>query len=188
MIYNETPLKDVFLIDIEKRGDDRGFFARVMCEDEMTNAGLESRFVQVNSSLSAKRGTLRGLHYQLAPSAEVKVARCIRGELWDVVLDLRPDSPTYQKWFGAFLSAENRRMMYVPRGFAHGFITVTENVEAFYFVSAFYAPEQERGIRWNDPQFSIKWPFQPDEISTKDSSWPDFNEVFHGVGTLRGIR
>lgn len=188
MIFNQTPIKDVVLIDIEKRGDERGFFARVMCENELSAAGLDTRFVQVNSSLSAKRGTLRGMHYQLAPSAEVKVVRCIRGELWDVVLDLRPDSPTFLKWFGAYLSAENRKMMYVPRGCAHGFITMTDDTEAFYFVSAFYAPQEERGVRWNDPRAAIEWPIEPVEISAKDAAWPDFDPEFHAVERLRGIR
>ena len=148
MKFNPTPLEGAYTIEIEKRGDDRGFFARFFCEKEFREAGLETRFVQINNSLTGLKGTLRGLHYQLPPNAEVKVVRCIRGELWDVILDLRAGSSTFGKWFGAELTAENRRMMYVPRGFAHGFVTLTDDTEALYLVSAFYGPEQERGVRY----------------------------------------
>ena len=140
-------------------------------------------FVQMNNSLSARKGTLRGLHYQLAPSAEVKVIRCIRGALWDAIIDLRPDSPTYGKWFGAELTAENRRMMYAPRGFAHAILTLADDTEALYLVSDYYAPKEERGIRCNDPKFGVQWPIEPVEISDKDRSWPDFDPEFHGIGT-----
>ncbi len=188
MIFNPTPLKDAHLIELEKRGDDRGFFARLYCENEFGAAGLESRFVQANNSLSAKKGTLRGLHYQLMPSSEVKVVRCVKGALWDVIVDLRPDSPNYTQWFGAELTADNRRMMYVPRGFAHAILTLAEDTEALYLVSSFYAPNCERGLRWNDQKFAIKWPIQPTDISAKDAIWPDFDPVFHGIETLRGVR
>lgn len=187
MKFIETPVREVRLIDLDRRGDDRGFFARVFCERELADAGLHPTFVQANNSLSQKRGTLRGLHYQLAPSAEVKVIRCIKGSLWDLALDLRPDSPTYKKWFGAELSADNRRMMYVPRGVAHAFLTLEDDTEAFYFVSDFYAPHEERGVRWNDPHFEIHWPIEPVEISSKDASWPDFDPNFHGVERFRGV-
>lgn len=187
MIFNPTPLDGAYTIDLEKRGDDRGFFARFFCENEFRNAGLEAKFLQVNNSLTEKPGTLRGLHYQLPPEAEVKVVRCIRGALWDVILDLRAGSPTFGKWFGAELSAENRRMMYVPRGFAHGFVTLTKETEALYLVSAFYAPDSERGVRFNDPAHGIEWPIAPVEISEKDRSWPDLNAAFHGFETMRGL-
>jgi dTDP-4-dehydrorhamnose 3,5-epimerase len=186
--FHSTPLADVRLIELEKRGDDRGFFARFYCENEFGSAGLATRFVQVNNSLSAKAGTLRGMHYQLAPAAEVKVVRCIRGALYDVVIDIRPDSPTFGRWFGAELNADNRLMMYVPRGFAHGLITLTDDTEILYLVSDFYSPENERGIRWDDPQFNIKWPLPCTEISQKDASWPDFNAEFHGLERLRGVK
>jgi dTDP-4-dehydrorhamnose 3,5-epimerase len=143
--------------------------------------------VQVNNSLSAKKGTLRGMHYQLPPKAEVKVVRCVRGVLWDAILDLRPDSPTFGKSFGAELSADNRLMMYVPCGFAHAILTLTDGAEAFYLVSEFYDPEQERGVRWNDPKFNISWPVEPSEISAKDAEWPDFDPSFHGSEWLRGL-
>jgi dTDP-4-dehydrorhamnose 3,5-epimerase len=187
MKFHPTPLRDACTIEIERRGDDRGFFARVFCENEFRGAGLQPKFVQVNNSLSARKGTLRGMHYQLPPKAEVKVVRCVRGALWDAILDLRPDSPTFGRSFGAELTAENRLMMYVPRGFAHAILTLTDDTEAFYLVSEFYGPEQERGIRWNDPNFVVSWPIAPADISAKDAQWPDFDPVFHGIEQLRGV-
>jgi len=187
MIFHPTPLQGAYTVEIEKRGDERGFFARAFCEKEFGQAGLESRFVQINNSLSAKKGTLRGLHYQLPPKAEVKLIRCIRGALYDVILDLRPDSSSFGKSFGVELTAENRLMMYVPCGFAHGFMTLAGDTETFYLTSDFYAPEQERGIRHNDPRFALSWPFAPQEISAKDTQWPNFDPASHGVDLLRGL-
>lgn len=187
MIFHETPVSGVRLVELEKRGDSRGFFARMFCKNEFNEAGLETNFVQVNNSFSSKRGTLRGLHYQLPPAAEVKLVRCVRGALWDVVVDLRPDSPTFLKWYGAELSAENRHMMYVPRGCAHAFVTLTDDAEAIYMVSAFYSPSDERGVRWNDPRISIAWPIEPIELSAKDASWPDLDDEFHGLEVMRGL-
>ncbi|MFW6058707.1 MAG: dTDP-4-dehydrorhamnose 3,5-epimerase [Phycisphaeraceae bacterium] len=174
MHFNETPVQGAYLIDLDKKGDDRGFFARVFCRNEFREHGLTTDFVQVNNSRSAQKGTLRGMHYQLPPSAETKIVRCIEGALYDVVLDLREGSPTFGQSFGAELTADNRRMMYVPKGCAHGFITLTDDVEAFYFVDAFYAPDLERGVRWDDPAFNIDWPMQPVVISDKDRNHPDF--------------
>ena len=188
MKFLPTPLAGAYTIELEKRGDDRGFFARLFCENEFAEAGLVTRFRQVNNSLTAAAGTLRGMHYQLPPAAEVKVVRCIRGALYDVIVDLRPDSPTYLEWFGAELSAENRAMMYVPRGFAHGFITLTDDTEALYFVSAFYAPEQERGVRFDDPRFGIRWPIAPKEMSGKDREWPDYDPAGPIAEALWGCR
>jgi len=179
MQFLSTPLEGARLIELDKIGDDRGFFARAFCEREFADAGLVSHFVQVNNSLSADKGTLRGMHYQLAPHAETKLVRCIRGALWDVILDLRPDSATFGQHFGAELSAGNRRMMYVPKGFAHGFITLADDTEAFYFVDEFYAPDTERGIRWNDPEFAIAWPAEPVIISDKDLAHRDFDAAWH---------
>lgn len=187
MIYTPTPLPGAFLIDLDKKGDARGFFARVFCSQEFGCRGLATQFVQINSSLSARKGTLRGMHYQLEPSAEVKVVRCVRGELYDVILDIRPDSPTFGQSFGAELTSENRRMMYVPKGFAHGFLTLGDDSEAFYLVSSYYAPESERGIRFDDPRFSIQWPIEPVEVSEKDGKWPNFDQEWHGVELLRGL-
>ncbi len=179
MVFTETPLPGAYLIDLEKRGDERGFFARAFCEKEFGAHQLATRFVQVNDSLSVQRGTLRGMHYQLEPNAETKLVRCIHGALHDVILDLRRTSPTFGRSFGAELSAENRRMMYVPKGFAHGFITLADDTEAFYYVDEFYAPAQERGIRWDDPRFDIGWPLQPVVISEKDRSHRTFDPAWH---------
>lgn len=177
MIFNRTPLPGAYTIDLEKRGDERGFFARVFCEQELAGHDLAARFVQVNNSLSAEPGTLRGLHYQAGDAWETKIVRCIRGSMWDVILDLRPDSATCGQWFGATLSADNRTMMYCPKGFAHGFITLEPDTEAFYLVDAPYTPEAERGVRWNDPRFAIEWPMEPTVMSEKDQHWP-----LHGEG------
>jgi dTDP-4-dehydrorhamnose 3,5-epimerase len=179
MIFMETLLKGAYVIDLEKRGDDRGFFARAFCENEFAAKNLSTRMVQVNNSLSGEKGTLRGMHYQLAPKAETKVVRCIRGSLLDVILDIRQGSPSFGQSFAAELSAENRRMMYCPKGFAHGFITLTDNAEAFYFVDEFYSPAHERGIRYNDPKFNISWPFPPTVISDKDKNQRDFDPAWH---------
>ena len=187
MNFHTTTLEGAYTIDLEKRGDDRGFFARFFCANEFAETGLVSAFVQVNNSLTGKKGTLRGLHYQLPPAAEVKVVRCIRGALWDVIVDIREGSPTFGHWYGAELTAENRRMMYVPKGFAHAFITLEDNTEALYLVSEFYSPENERGVRWNDPKVGIEWPIEPSEISEKDGKWPDLDPEFHGFANMRGI-
>lgn len=179
MIFTATPLAGAYLIDLEIKGDDRGFFARAYCEREFEQYGLVKHFCQVNNSLSAAAGTLRGLHYQLAPKAETKLIRCIRGALYDLILDLREESATFGQSFGAELTAENRRMIYVPKGFAHGFITLRHDTEAFYFVDEFYSPEHERGVRYDDPNFNIKWPLAPTVISDKDRNHRNFDRAWH---------
>jgi dTDP-4-dehydrorhamnose 3,5-epimerase len=184
MIFTETPIKGAFVIELEKREDERGFFARAFCEREFTAHGLSSRMVQVNNSLSRAKGTLRGMHYQLAPKAETKVLRCVRGSLFDVILDIRRGSPTFGKAFGVELSAANRKMIYVPKGFAHGFMTLEDDAEALYFVDEFYGADVERCIRWNDPRFNISWPQQPTVISDKDRNQKDFDEAWH-LGPLK---
>ncbi len=183
MRFNETPLAGAFLIDLEKRNDERGFFARLFCSQEFILHGLESRFIQANNSLSVQKGTLRGLHYQLEPMAEAKLVRCLAGALYDLILDLRPASPTFGRSFGATLSADNRLMMYVPKGFAHGFLTLEDHSEVLYFVSQTYSKELERGIRWNDPRFNIQWPVPPSIVSERDQSHPDFDVQHHLAGT-----
>jgi dTDP-4-dehydrorhamnose 3,5-epimerase len=185
MRFHATPLGGARLIELEKRGDERGFFARMFCEREFAAEGLETRFVNVNNSLSRMAGTLRGLHYQIGEAAEVKLVRCVRGALFDAIVDLRPNSSTYLRGFGETLSADNRLMMYVPRGFAHAILTLEPDTEALYLVSAHYAPQAERGLRWNDPRFDIGWPAVPREISAKDAGWPDFDPAYHGVESLR---
>jgi dTDP-4-dehydrorhamnose 3,5-epimerase len=187
MKFTALPLQGAYLIDLDKRGDERGFFARVFCEKEFADQGLRSRFVQINTSTSSRKGTLRGMHYQLPPAAEAKIVRCIRGALFDVILDLRPRSSTFGAWHGAELSASNRTMMYVPEGFAHGFVTLESDTEAFYLVSAFYAPQLERGVRYDDPRFAIRWPVAPTEMSEKDKSWRDYDPAFHGAELLKSV-
>jgi dTDP-4-dehydrorhamnose 3,5-epimerase len=177
VIFTETDLENAFVVDLERREDERGFFARAWCADEFADAGLSTRVVQCNVSFNRHRGTLRGMHYQVPPHAEAKLVRCTRGAIYDVIIDLRPESPTYKRWAGFELSAENGRALYVPEGFAHGYQTLTDEVEAFYQVSEFYAPGAERGVRWNDPAFGIEWPLPDDPImSEKDKTWPDFAE------------
>lgn len=177
--FTETPLPGAYLIDLERKADDRGFFARLFCANEFEAEGLQTRFVQVNNSLSEERGTLRGLHYQLGPAAETKLVRCVQGAIWDCILDLRQNSSTFGQWFGAELSAQNRSMMYVPKGFAHGFLSLTEVSELVYFVDEYYSPSMERGVRWDDPLFGIKWPSQPAVLSQRDLDHPLFNPSHH---------
>jgi dTDP-4-dehydrorhamnose 3,5-epimerase len=179
MKFTETPLAGAFVIELEKRGDERGWFARAFCEREYAAQGLNHRIVQANTSFSAIKGTLRGMHYQLTPKAEDKIFRCIRGVIFDAIIDLRPDSPTFLKSFTVELTAENRLALYIPKGFAHGFMTLAENTEVFYFVTEFYSPEHERGIHYNDPKFGIRWPMEPAVISDKDCNLRDFDPQTH---------
>ncbi len=175
MLFHKLKLDGAYRIDLDPREDERGFFARAWCQREFEEHGLEPRIVQSNLSYNRRKGTLRGMHYQAAPHEEVKLIRCIRGSIFDVIIDLRPDSPTYKQWAGIELTAANRRMLYVPRGFAHGFQTLEDDTEVFYHVSEFYTPGAERGVRWNDPLFGIEWPaVEHRVISPKDQSWPDF--------------
>ena len=174
MIFNETKLAGAYILDLQKHEDERGFFARTFCQKELEAHGLISDVAQANTSLSRSRGTLRGMHFQKSPHEETKLIRCTRGALYDVIIDLRPDSATYKQWVGVELTADNYRMLFVPRNFAHGFITLADDTEANYLVSQFYAPGSELGIRWNDPAFDIQWPIDVAVISEKDANWPDF--------------
>lgn len=179
MFFNPTRLSGAYLIDLDKKADERGFFARAFCEQEFAQHGLTTVIRQVNNSLSIQKGTLRGMHYQLSPKAETKIVRCLRGALYDVILDLRVGSSTFGESFGTELTADNRRLLYVPKGFAHGFITLTDNTEALYFVDEFYSPENERGVRYNDPKFAIEWPAAPTVLSEKDKNYPSFDPTWH---------
>jgi dTDP-4-dehydrorhamnose 3,5-epimerase len=179
MIFKETSLSGAYIIELDKRIDERGFFSRFFCVNEYGALNLDNKIHQINISFSKHKGTLRGMHYQLPPMAETKIVSCIKGALYDVILDLRKNSPTFGKHFGEELSEENGKMMCVPKGFAHGFLTLKENTEALYLVTEFYSPELERGIRWNDPLFNIKWPFNPDIISEKDKNQEAFNTEKH---------
>ena len=174
MIFTETALPGAMMIDIEARRDDRGFFARTFCAAEFQKMGLKHAMVQSNLSKSQKQFTLRGMHYQVNGAEEAKLVRCTRGKILDVIIDIRPASPTYCRHVAVELSEENYRMLYVPEGFAHGFITLQNDCDVFYQVSAFYTPASERGIRWNDPYFSIPWPTDSPIVSEKDNNHPDF--------------
>lgn len=174
MKFHETGLAGAYLIEPEPKSDHRGFFGRIWCEDELAALGLETNIVQSNVGFSHARGTLRGLHYQTAPHAEVKILRCTRGSVYDVIVDLRPDSPTCGKWFGSELSATNHRMMYVPEGFATGYLTLEDNSEIYYHTSHRFNPQAAFGVRYDDPAFGIEWPGEIRVISDQDRSWTDF--------------
>jgi dTDP-4-dehydrorhamnose 3,5-epimerase len=173
--FHKAELEGAYIIELDKLEDSRGFFARTWCQKELEAHGLAARVAQANVSFNTRAGTLRGMHYQVAPYEETKLIRCTRGALYDVIVDLRPDSPTYKTWMGVELTADNYKMLYVPANFAHGFVTLADDTEAIYFVSEFYTPGAEKGLRWNDPQFGISWPCPVDVISDKDASWPDFS-------------
>jgi dTDP-4-dehydrorhamnose 3,5-epimerase len=170
--FTPAELDGAYIIDIERIEDERGFFARVFCTRELRKHKLDPRVVQCNISWNKKSGTLRGLHYQAAPDEETKIVRVTRGAIWDVIVDLRPDSPTFEKWTGVKLSARNRRMLYIPKGFAHGFITLTNNTEVFYWMGHPHKDRAACGVKWNDPTFKIKWPIKPAVISKKDRQLP----------------
>ncbi len=175
MVFSETGLKGAAVIELQRWVDERGFFARAWCRREFEDNGLLSGLVQSNISFNLTAGTLRGMHYQSSPYEEEKLVRCTRGALYDVIVDLRQDSPTFKQWFGVELTEDNRRMLYVPKGFAHGFQTLADNTEVFYHVTEYYTPGAERGIRWDDPAIGICWPPSAVRvISDKDRSWPDY--------------
>jgi dTDP-4-dehydrorhamnose 3,5-epimerase len=174
MRFLETKVSGVFEIRPDLIIDERGFFARSWCQQEFASRGLNFGLVQSNISGSPRKGTLRGMHYQVAPFAETKLVRCTRGSIFDVALDLRPDSPTYKRWTAAVLTADNHLMLCIPEGCAHGFLTLEHNCEVFYQMSEFYHPETARGVRWNDPAFGIEWPGGAEVISSRDASYPDF--------------
>lgn len=174
MRFLETELKGAYVIELEKREDERGFFGRTFCVNEFEECGLNSEVLQCNLSFNARRGTLRGMHYQAEPFAEAKLVQCVRGSLYDVIIDLRRDSDTYCCWVGMELSAENGRMLYVPEGFAHGFQSLEDNTSVYYQMFQFYAPYFARGVRWDDPAFGIKWPLANPIIADKDRQLPDY--------------
>ena len=174
MKFTETQLEGAYIVEIEKMTDERGFFARSWCQKEFEAQGLAPGVVQTNVSYNMKKGTLRGMHYQISPYEETKLVRCTRGAVLDVIIDLRPDSTTYKKWFGLELTADNYKMLFVPEKFGHGFQVLADDTEVTYQVSQFYTPGAEKGIRWDDPAFAIDWPFPVTVISEKDNSWPDF--------------
>jgi len=174
MLFTETELKGAFIVDLEQRADNRGFFARTWCQHEFEQQGMVARIVQANMSYNIHKGTLRGMHFQNAPYMETKLVRAVRGAIYDVIIDLRADSPTYKRWIGVELTADNRRALFVPEGFGHGFQTLTDDADVMYQVSEFYTPGAEGGLRYNDPAFDIQWPLPVSVISDKDATWADF--------------
>jgi dTDP-4-dehydrorhamnose 3,5-epimerase len=183
MIFTETRLPGAYVIEPQLLQDERGFFARSWCQREFESHGLTSRVVQANISYNKRKGTLRGMHYQLAPHAEAKLVRCTRGAILDVIADLRPDSETAGQWIAVELTADNRRMLYVPEGFAHGFQTLVDDTEVTYQVTEFYTPGAERGVRYDDPALGISWPLEVTVISEKDRSWPAYAAPARGSAT-----
>jgi dTDP-4-dehydrorhamnose 3,5-epimerase len=176
MEFHSTRLRDAYLIHLEPARDKRGFFARTFCVKEFASFGLETNYPQHSISFSAHKGTLRGMHYQREPYSEAKLVRCTRGAILDVIIDVRPDSPTYRRWQEFELSSANGHQLYIPKGFAHGFQTLSDDVEVSYLISTPYAPELATGIRYDDPTFGIGWPLAVAEISEKDLHWPDFSQ------------
>jgi dTDP-4-dehydrorhamnose 3,5-epimerase len=174
MIFSATPLAGAYVVDVEQRADDRGFFARTWCQREFADMGLSHDVVQCNLSHTTRRGTLRGMHWQAAPYGEAKLVRCTRGSIWDVIIDLRPDSPTYTRHFGVELTSVSARALFVPEGFAHGFVTLEDETDVFYQMSQFYEPSAARGVRWNDPAFGIAWPISDPLLHPRDAHYPDF--------------
>ncbi len=172
MKFRKAGIEGAWLIELEPRVDERGLFGRTFCADEFATHGLETRIVQANLSVSRRAGTLRGIHFQLEPAAEVKLVRVQHGAIWDVIVDMRNDSRTFSTWYGVELTAENALALYVPRGFGHSFLTLTDDTAVSYSVSAPYTPHLERGVRWNDPDIKIRWPLHPTVLSEKDSSLP----------------
>lgn len=175
MKFVETDLKGAYIIDIDEISDARGFFARAWCQREFESYGLTSKIAQTNISFNHRKGTLRGLHYQVVPHEETKLVRCTKGSIFDVMVDLRVESSTYGKWLGVELNEDNHRMLLVPEGFAHGFQTLQDNTEVFYQVSEFFNPDAELGARYDDAKFGITWPLEVSVISEKDANWPFYN-------------
>ena len=181
MIFTETSLKGAYIIDVKRLEDERGFFGRSYCKREFEEHGLNTNAAQANVSYNKKKATLRGMHMQVAPHGETKLVRCTRGSIYDVIVDLRENSDTYKQWIGVELTADSYRMLYVPEGFAHGFITLEDNTDVTYQVTQFYTPGAERGYRWDDPAFNIKWPIEPLIISEKDRAHPLFQTELSSI-------
>ncbi|MDH5629980.1 MAG: dTDP-4-dehydrorhamnose 3,5-epimerase [Gammaproteobacteria bacterium] len=175
MKFTETSLKGAFVIEPDRIEDERGYFARSYCQSEFSKQGINLDIKQSNISFNKDKGTLRGMHYQEKPHEEAKLVRCTRGSIYDVIIDLRPDSATFKQWFSVELNQKNNKILYIPEGFAHGFQTLQDNSEVFYEMFEFYSPESAKGVRWNDPAFDITWPDKQCVISEKDRSYPDFS-------------
>jgi dTDP-4-dehydrorhamnose 3,5-epimerase len=174
LIFKQTPIAGSYVIEIDPKHDERGFFARSWCATEFAEAGLVAELDQCSISSNADAGTLRGMHYQIAPDYETKVVSCRSGALFDVIIDLRSGSPTFRQWFGIELTAQNYRALYIPPGLAHGFLTLADHTDVFYQISGQYVPSSGRGVRWNDPAFGIAWPATPLRMAERDKAYPDF--------------
>jgi dTDP-4-dehydrorhamnose 3,5-epimerase len=181
MKFTETPLSGAYCIELEPFQDERGIFARTFCQKEFQRIGFNKQIVQINCSASRQTGTIRGLHYQIPPACETKIIRCIQGRIFDVMVDIRAGSPTLMRWYGVELSKDNLRMVYIPEGFAHGFQTLTDNAEIIYMSSAFYCPEYENGLRFDDPALAIRWPLPPVAVSPKDQNCSFIGRDFKGI-------
>ena len=181
MRYNETEIKGLFTIEVEPFQDHRGKFYRVYCKNELKSIGYSKELVQINQSLTKKKGAIRGMHFQYPPKAETKIVKCLKGSIYDVVIDLRNQSPTYLNWHSEILSADNMKMLYIPEGFAHGFQTLEDNSEVLYFHTEFYSPDYESGIRYDDPKINIKWPLEITDISERDKGFNPIDNDFRGL-------
>jgi len=181
MIFKELPLKDAYIVEPEPHSDSRGLFSRVFCQEEFKKIGIDKQILQVNHSATVQKGALRGMHFQHPPKAEIKMVKCIRGAVYDVMVDLRKYSPTFLHWHGETLSAENMKMMYIPEGFAHGFQVLEEKSELIYFHTQFYSPEHEGGVRFNDPKIGINWPIEVTDISERDQNHAVLGNDFKGI-------
>lgn len=175
MIFQKTSLDGAWIVDIARAEDERGFFARTFCQREFVEHGLNPQVAQCNISYNKQKGTMRGMHLQISPFQEAKLVQCTRGSMYDVIIDLRPDSATFGEHVGVVLSADDHRMLYIPEGFAHGFLTLEDNTDVFYLMSEFYAPDYARGFRWDDPAFHITLPTKVEVISERDANYPDFS-------------
>lgn len=181
MKINHTPLQDAFIIEPEPFRDNRGLFARIFCQHELQSILHGKNIVQINHSMTRQKGAIRGMHFQRPPRAEIKMVKCLRGSVFDVIIDLRQDSSAFLKWHGEKLSAENMKMMYIPKGFAHGFQTLEQNLELLYLHTEFYSPEYESGIRYDDPSLNISWPIEVTDISLRDQNHPLLSSEFKGI-------
>lgn len=181
MKFFEAPLAGVYIIELEPFQDERGLFIRTFCQKEFAKIGFQKPIVQFNHSVTRKTGTIRGMHYQLPPSCETKIIRCVQGEVFDVMVDIRAGSPTFMRWHGVELSKDNFRMVYIPEGFAHGFQTLSDDAEVIYHHSAFYCPEFESGLKSDDPALAIQWPLSVASISPKDQNYPLIDDNFKGI-------
>ena len=181
MKFTEAPLEKAYIVELQPFVDGRGQFGRIFCKKDFKEIKHKKEFVQINHSITLKKGTIRGFHYQVKPSNEIKIVRCLEGKIFDVIVDLRKNSSTFLKWYGIELSKDNMKMIYIPEGFAHGFQTLIDNCELLYLHSAYYSAEDERGLRYNDPKLSIKWPIKKSSISEKDNKYPLISEYFGGL-------